>query len=122
MEDWLGYVWECRPGVSSQPWSMLAINAFPGHLSNRIRNRIRTKNTNLVIMPSGVTSQLQPFDVSINKPVKHLVCKHYDAWLNKDNHILISSSNIKRASTSIIVEWIPNVWKEEPVNIIPKSF
>jgi hypothetical protein len=79
MEDWPGYVRECRPGVLLKPWSMLAMDTFHGHLSNRIRNRIRIKNINLAIIPSGMTSQLQPLDVSINKPFKRLVCKHYDA-------------------------------------------
>jgi hypothetical protein len=69
-----------------------------------------------------MTSQLQPLDVSINKPFKHLVRKHYDAWLNKDNHILTLSGKIKRASASIIVEWISKAWKEVPVNIIENSF
>jgi hypothetical protein len=52
---------------------------------------------------------LQLLDVSVNKPVKHLVGKHYDAWLNKDNRILTSSGNLKRASPSIIVERISNL-------------
>jgi hypothetical protein len=30
----------------------------------------------LVIIPSGMTSQLQPPDVIINKPLKHLVHKY----------------------------------------------
>jgi hypothetical protein len=62
---------------------MLAMDAFHGHLSDRIRNRLRS---------------------------------------NKDNHILTPSGKIKRASGSIIVEWISKAWKEVPVNIIPKSF
>jgi hypothetical protein len=85
MEDWLGYISEHRPGVLSKPRSMLAMDAFRGHLSNRIRNRLRDKNTDLVIIPNGMTSQLQPLDVSINNPFKHLVRKHYEAWLNKEN-------------------------------------
>jgi hypothetical protein len=50
-----------------------------------------------------MTSQLQPLDVSSNKPFKHLHCKHYDTWLGKDNQILTPSGKIKRESTSIIV-------------------
>jgi hypothetical protein len=69
-----------------------------------------------------MTSQLQPLDLSVSKPFRHLVCKHYDVWLNKDNHILTPSSKVKRASASIIVEWISKAWKDVPVNIIPKSF
>jgi hypothetical protein len=69
-----------------------------------------------------MTSQLQPLDVSVNKPFKHLVCKDYDAWLNKENHILTPSGKIKRGLVPVIVEWISKAWKEMPVNIIPKSF
>jgi hypothetical protein len=62
--------------------------------------------------PSGMTSKLQPLDVSINTPFKHLVHKHYDAWLNKDDHIFTPSAKIKRTSVSIIVKWIPHSWKK----------
>jgi hypothetical protein len=56
IEDWLGCVWECWPGTLSKPWSMLVMGAFHGHLSHRIRNRLKNKNTNLVIIPSGMKS------------------------------------------------------------------
>jgi hypothetical protein len=59
-----------------------------------------------------MTSQLQPLDVSINNPFKHLVRKHCEVWLNKENHVLTSSGKIKKASASIIVEWISKVWKK----------
>jgi hypothetical protein len=58
-----------------------------------------------------MTSKLQPPDVSVYKPFTHLVPKHYDAWLNKDNHILTHNGNIKRSSASIIVEWTSKGWK-----------
>jgi hypothetical protein len=111
-EDWLGYVRERRPGVLSKPRLMLAV--VQGHHFDGIRNRLRNKIIDLVIIPSGMT---QPLDVSVNKPFKHLACKHYDVWLNKDNHILTPSGETKRASVSITVEW-----KEVPVSITAKSF
>jgi hypothetical protein len=69
-----------------------------------------------------MTNQLQPLDVLINKPFRHLVRKYYDASLNKDNHILTPNGKIKRESVSITVEWISKAWKEVPVSIIAKSF
>jgi hypothetical protein len=60
--------------------------------------------------------------LSINKPFKHVVCKHYDAWLNKDNHILTLSDKINRSSALITVECISKAWIKVPVNIIPQSF
>jgi hypothetical protein len=73
MEVWLGCVWERRPGALSKPQSMLAMDAFHGNLFNRIGNKLRNENTDLVIIPSGMIGQLQPPDVSINKPFKHLM-------------------------------------------------
>jgi hypothetical protein len=67
-------------------------------------------------------NQSQPLNVSINEPFRHHFHKHYDAWLNKDNHMVTPSGKIKRASGSISVEWISKVLKDVPVNIIPKSF
>jgi hypothetical protein len=96
LEDWLGCVWERRPGALSKPRSVLTMDTYRGHLSGRIRNRLRNKNTDLAIIPSGITSQLQPLDVSFNKSFKHLVRKHYVAWLNKHNHTLTPSGKIER--------------------------
>jgi hypothetical protein len=96
MEDWLGCVRECRPGALSKQWGILATDVFRGHLSDRIRNRIRNKNTDIVIIPSGMRCQLQTLDLLINKPFKHLVFKHYDAWLNRNNHVLTPSGKLKR--------------------------
>jgi hypothetical protein len=100
---------------------VIAIDVFCGHFSDTIRSRLRNKNTNLVIIPSGMRSQLQLLDVSINIPFRLLVCKQYDAWVNKDHHILALSDKIERTSASIIVEWISNAWKGVLVNIIAKS-
>lgn len=60
-------------------------------------------------------NQLQPLVVSINKPFKYLVRKHYDAWL-------IPSGKTKGVSVSTVVEQITTTCKKVPANIIPKSF
>jgi hypothetical protein len=64
--------WMCM-GTLAQGVIKATEYAFLGYLSDIIRNRLRNKNNNLVIISSGMTSQLQPLDVSINKPFKHLV-------------------------------------------------
>jgi hypothetical protein len=55
MEDWLGCVWECWPGVISKPQSMPVVDAFHGYLSDIIQNSLRNKNADLMIIPSGMT-------------------------------------------------------------------
>jgi hypothetical protein len=41
-----------------KPQSMLVMDIFHGHLFDRLRNRLRKKNTDLVIISSGMTGQL----------------------------------------------------------------
>jgi hypothetical protein len=43
------------------------MDAFRGHLSDRIRNTLRNNNTDVVVIPSDMTTHLQPLDMSVAK-------------------------------------------------------
>jgi hypothetical protein len=70
-------VYKCWPTALSKLWSVLAMDAFHGHLSRRIKNKIGNKNIDLAITYSGKTSWSQPLDIWVNKPFKLLV--HIDS-------------------------------------------
>ena len=64
-------VWSSRlDGGLSQRRSMLGLDVFICHKTNDTKVLLRRTNTDLVIIPGGMTSLLQPLDVSINKPFK----------------------------------------------------
>ncbi|GFU70162.1 hypothetical protein TNCV_5057561 [Trichonephila clavipes] len=65
-----------------------------------------------------MTIQLQPLDVSINKPFKDHVNVEYENWLHLENHPLTASGKIKKRSTSKISEWIPVALKKVSNEII----
>jgi len=50
--------------------------------------------------------------MALNWSFKDGTRKHYDVWLNEDNHDLTPSGKMKRASESVIVEWISEAWKK----------
>ena len=70
MLEWLKIVRGRRPRVFLNQPSMLVLVAFKGHLTDSVKNQLRKMNTELVVMPGGITSVLQPMDLSINKPSK----------------------------------------------------
>jgi hypothetical protein len=46
-----------------------------------VKEKLRQGNTELAVIPGGLTSQLQPLDVSINKPFKVYMRKEWNKWM-----------------------------------------
>lgn len=69
VQDWLRTVWSKVGGLSRRK-SMLVWDSFRAHLSKPVCSTLRSINTECVVIPGGMTSMLQPLDVSINKPFK----------------------------------------------------
>jgi hypothetical protein len=79
--EWLKIVWGRRPRASLNQPSMLVLDAFKGHLTDSVKNQFREMKTDLVVIPGGVTSVLQPMDVSLNKPFKDRLRQQYLTWI-----------------------------------------
>ena len=70
MSWWVENVWTQRASRVSNPRSLLVLDTFTAHRTNTVKRRFYRKNTDLAIIPGGLTSHLQPFDVSLNKSFK----------------------------------------------------
>ncbi|KAG7178143.1 Pogo transposable element-like 85 [Homarus americanus] len=68
---WLDKVWSKRPGGLLQENSLLAWDQFSAHRTENTKRLAKGLNTQLAVIPGGLTSQLQPPDVSTNKPFKN---------------------------------------------------
>ena len=61
---------------------MLCLDAFQGHLTDEIKNKIHRLSSELIVIPAGITLVLQPLDVSVNKPFKARLFEQYDCWIS----------------------------------------
>jgi hypothetical protein len=59
-------------------------------------------NTDLVVMPGGMTSQLQVLDVVVNKPFKHHLKQLYSEWLLAGDHILTPTGKIRKPTVALL--------------------
>ena len=66
---WIENIWTKRRPLSNLR-SLLILNSFCAHLVDPVKNRFSEKNTNLAVIPGGLTKKLQPLDVSIIKVSK----------------------------------------------------
>ena len=80
------------------------------------------ENTNLAVIPGGLTSILQPLDVALNKPFKDGVRKRWMEWMANRIHEFTASSRQKKPSEELIVWWIAAAWNDIPTEMVESSF
>jgi len=122
MLEWLKLVWGSSPRAFLNQPSMLVLDAFKGHLTDSVKNQLRKMKTELVVIPGGMTSVLQPMYVSINKSLKDRLRQNYLTWIVDPVRELTETGKIKRAAPSEVARWVSAAWKAIPKSIIDRSF
>jgi hypothetical protein len=86
---------------------MPAVDAFKGHLTQEVKGEIRKANIYLIMIPVGMTSQLQLSDVVANKHLIGHLRRLYNDWFLRGNNALTPSGKLK---TSISI----SAWGMDP--------
>lgn len=120
--DWLKVVWGRGHGALGNKRNMLVLDAFRGHLTEPVKTQIRKMNGDLVIIPGGMTSQLQVLDVVVNKPFKDNLRKRYTDWLLSGDHTLTPSGKIQKPAVRLLCEWVLNAWAKVSSESIINGF
>uniref|UniRef100_A0A8C5ADR7 HTH CENPB-type domain-containing protein n=1 Tax=Gadus morhua TaxID=8049 RepID=A0A8C5ADR7_GADMO len=102
--DLLKVVWGARYRGLRKRRNMLVLDAFRRHLTESVKSQVRAMNADLVIIPGGMTSQLQVLDVVVNKPFKDNLRKKYTEWLLSGNHTLTPTGKIQKPSVRLLCE------------------
>ena len=61
------------------PRLLLVYDSFEAHVTDTVKASFKCENTELAVIPGGLTSLLQPLDVSLNKLFKDGVRKQWMA-------------------------------------------
>ena len=102
---------------------MLVWNSFSANLIKIAKDRThRGYNTDLTVIPRGLTSILQPLDVSINKPFKDHFCEEWRKWVANGEAAVTKAGNLKRPSLEKVAELMMAAWNKIDIKIIKKSF
>jgi hypothetical protein len=106
MMDWVKVVWKRRPGTLLNKRGMLVLDSFKGHLTQQVKEEMRKANTDLIVIPDGMKSQLQVLDVVVSRPFKDHLRQLYSDWLLEGNHALTPGGKLKKPSVTILGQWI----------------
>lgn len=93
-----------------------------GICSGRTYPTLRSINTECVVIPGGMTSMLQPLDVSINKPFKDRMRAKWQNWMLAGQHSFTAGGRIRKVELDEICRWISDAWDDIPPEMVAKSF
>src|SRR5215469_9725064 len=82
MTLWLQKVWSKGPGGLLKKPSLLVCDQFKAHVTESTKRLATKLKTHLVVIPGGLTSQLQPLDVLVNKQFKGFMHEEWAKWIN----------------------------------------
>jgi hypothetical protein len=119
---WMENVWRRRVNLGSNPRSLLVLDSFSAHKTDSLKQRYNERNTDIAIIPGGLTSRLQPLDVSLNKSFKAKVRHAYNQWMDEAIKEYTPSGKIKRPSYSLVANWVKEAWDNIEPAMIRKSF
>jgi hypothetical protein len=86
MLEWLKIVWRRRTGTFLNQLSMLVLDAVKGHVTDSMKDQLHKMKTERLVIPGGMTSVLQPMNVSINKSFKDSLRQQYLTWIVDPAH------------------------------------
>ena len=122
MGMWLNKIWSRRPGGLLRKPSLLVWDQFRAHTTDTIKRKMKQLNTTIAVIPGGLTSQLQPLDVSLNKPFKSFMREEWGQWLAAGNHEVTATGRIKRPSIAQVCEWVKRSWDRVKPETVVKAF
>lgn len=76
--------------------------------------------TDVSLIPGGVTKQLQPADVSWNKPLKAAYRELYS--MANEEKSYTPTGNMRALDKVLCLQWVKEAWKSITTDIIAKSF
>lgn len=119
---WINNVWARRPGGLRKQRSLLVWDMFKSHLSDAVKKCAYRNNTDLAVIPGGLTSVVQPLDVCLNKPFKDNIRKCWNEWMVSGKQTSTPAGNMRAAPLSTVCEWVLKSWEQIATETIVRSF
>jgi len=123
MSDWLREVYVKRPdGFFHKSPSLLIYDSMRAHLTDAVKAKVKKTNSELAIIPGGLTKELQPLDIGINRPFKAKLRVAWEHWMTDGEHTFTKTGRQRRANYATICQWIVDSWSKISVSTITRSF
>lgn len=118
MKLWIDKCYKTRYGGFFSPKSLLIFDSMSAHKEAGIQAILNAAGAHIAVIPGGLTSKLQPLDISVNHPFKAYIRAEWDNWITNGTHTFTPSGRQRRATYVEVCKWIISAWnKIKPLHI-----
>ena len=100
---------------------LLVCDQFKAHVTESTKRLATKLKLHLAVIPGGLTSQLQPLDISVNKLFTGFMHEEWAKWIEAPTHHVTPAGRVKRPSISNVCKWVKNSWQRVKSETILKS-
>ena len=100
------------------------MDEFKAHKTGPVVSALKEKGIQSILVPAGFTSELQPLDVSIYKPIKAILRQQWQNWFDSPEPIFTKAGNRQKPSYQALVDMTAQVYDGiiSNVDMIKKVF
>ena len=118
-KDWVSRSW----GLLNFSRRLLVWESYRYHIMASVSNHARRNaNSDISVIPGGLTGHLQPADVSWNKPFKQAYKALYNDWMATGEKSLTPAGNMRAPDKALCLRWVKEAWNSVTSDVIRKSF
>ncbi|KAG0427640.1 hypothetical protein HPB47_025322 [Ixodes persulcatus] len=99
---------------------LLVLDQAPIHKTDAARKAIAAKDTNVVFVPGGCTSTVQPADMSWMKPFKDSLRETWASFIQAG--AVTPKGNLKKPSRQDVVHFVSKAWVAMSEEVVARSF
>ena len=109
---WVRKIWQNRPGGLHRRKSLLVWDRFSAHLTEGVTKAVSATNTDIAVIPGGLTGILLPLDVSLNKPFKDGMRERWTKWMAGEHYTLTPGGNMRAPPLPTMAQWVLESWHD----------
>lgn len=118
-KDWVKRCW----GSLNFGKRLLVWDAYKCHITDGVKRVVKTvTNSDVSLIPGGLTGHIQPADVCWNKPFKAIYKELYRQWMDTGEKTYTRGGNVRAPSKLQCLEWVKKAWEDIDVDVIKNSF
>ena len=123
MSDWLREIYVKRPDrFFYTSLSLLIYVSMRAYLTDAVKAKVKKTNSELAVIPGGITKELQPLNIGINRSFKAKLQVAWEHWMTDGEHRFTKTGRQRRANYATICHWIVDAWAKISVSTIMRSF